>query len=320
MTDADRLIALLDRVGDPALLLRLVEHAKSHRHRSPGAAPGPPEDDRAAKILDLLHDAKVADSAQLLRLLDDPKIASLGELERLLASPRLADGAELGRLLVSPKLADGAQLENLLGRFASGNQLEQLFASADVASGADLIRLSEARPAPGCPMRQAAGSPPRPWPASPARTSWRSWRMPPMPPPRGASRACRTGSASWPRRFPTTSPARSASCARPAAWRPSTRGSTVDIAGDVSAPVRPGTTDPMPSFDIEVRGPGGAASHSVEVTTVDAPVRQASDLTNGVRHAGDKAASRIAEVARSRVSWSPPSVCGSTWAPAHAAG
>ncbi len=74
-----------------------------------------------------------------------------------------------------------------------------------------------------------------------------------------------------------------------------------EIGQDANAPIRDGTKnarnpegDRMQSFDIAVKK-GDAVVKSIEVTTVGVPVKNASDLTDGVRHATGKAAGRIIE-------------------------
>jgi hypothetical protein len=69
--------------------------------------------------------------------------------------------------------------------------------------------------------------------------------------------------------------------------------SVINIGGDQRAPRR--VSDPtaaMPTFDITVETTGGGVSRNVEVTTIDAPVSQAGDVTPGVRHAVDKVEGR----------------------------
>lgn len=70
-------------------------------------------------------------------------------------------------------------------------------------------------------------------------------------------------------------------------------GQIVNIGGDGRAPTRPSNPgEQMRSFDITVEDPSGTVNRSVEVTTVDNPVSQHGDVTNGIRHAADKANDR----------------------------
>ncbi|MHA6618479.1 preprotein translocase subunit SecA [Pseudonocardia sp. DLS-67] len=69
-------------------------------------------------------------------------------------------------------------------------------------------------------------------------------------------------------------------------------GMVVRVGLENNAPMRPGTNQPMKEFDLTVETPDGQVVASVEVTSVDKPVSQPSDVTNGVRHAVDKAADR----------------------------
>lgn len=48
----------------------------------------------------------------------------------------------------------------------------------------------------------------------------------------------------------------------------------------------------MASFDLTVEQPAGMIRRSVEVTTLEPPLRQTHDITNAVRHAADKIVSR----------------------------
>ena len=78
-------------------------------------------------------------------------------------------------------------------------------------------------------------------------------------------------------------------------------GRTYEIGQDAHAPVREGTInarnpkgDPMRSFDIAERD-GNELVRSIEVTSVSNPVKKVSELTEGVRHATDKAVARLTE-------------------------
>ncbi|MCE9668359.1 DUF4157 domain-containing protein [Myxococcus stipitatus] len=79
-------------------------------------------------------------------------------------------------------------------------------------------------------------------------------------------------------------------------------GAIVTIGGDENAPMR-NATDPMRSFDINVKDVATGAERNVEVTTArgtpntptEGYVTDSPDLTAGVQHAGDKAQSRIAD-------------------------
>ncbi len=80
-------------------------------------------------------------------------------------------------------------------------------------------------------------------------------------------------------------------------------GQVFEIGQDAHAPSRPGTInernpkgDPMQSFDISVRE-GDTVAKSIEVTSAGEPVKRSSDLTEGVRHASNKAAGRIRDKA-----------------------
>jgi hypothetical protein len=69
-------------------------------------------------------------------------------------------------------------------------------------------------------------------------------------------------------------------------------GARVDIGGDARAPLNPAKpTETLPSFDIAVNQ-GGKVSSSVEVGTIDLPVKSGTDLIPGVGHAADKVAER----------------------------
>ena len=78
--------------------------------------------------------------------------------------------------------------------------------------------------------------------------------------------------------------------ARMAAENP---GSIINIGGDQRAPRRAADGSAMRSFDMTVESPSGTVNRSVEVTTVEAPVNQMSDVTPGVRHAADKVQERL---------------------------
>jgi hypothetical protein len=74
-----------------------------------------------------------------------------------------------------------------------------------------------------------------------------------------------------------------------------------EIGGDKHAPIREGTInarnpggDPMQSFDMAARE-GGSIVKSIEVTSAKRPIKRLTELTDGVRHATDKVASRIDE-------------------------
>jgi hypothetical protein len=70
-------------------------------------------------------------------------------------------------------------------------------------------------------------------------------------------------------------------------------GQIINIGGDGRSPPRVSNpNEQMRSFDITVEDPSGTVNRSVEVTTVDNPVSQHGDVTNGIRHAADKAADR----------------------------
>ncbi|AEI68396.1 hypothetical protein LILAB_32575 [Corallococcus macrosporus] len=79
-------------------------------------------------------------------------------------------------------------------------------------------------------------------------------------------------------------------------------GSIVNIGGDENPPMR-NPTDPMRSFDINMEDAATGAERNIEVTTArgtpntptEGYVTDSPDLTAGVQHAGDKAASRIAD-------------------------
>lgn len=80
-------------------------------------------------------------------------------------------------------------------------------------------------------------------------------------------------------------------------------GRTYEIGQDAHAPVREGTInarnpkgDPMKSFDIVERD-GDEVVRSIEVTSSTNLVKESPDLTDGVRHATDKAVSRLKEKA-----------------------
>lgn len=71
-------------------------------------------------------------------------------------------------------------------------------------------------------------------------------------------------------------------------------GARVDLGGDAKAPPNPAKPgEVLPSFDIAVKESGKTAS-SVEVGSVDSPVRSGADITPGVGHAADKVAERNA--------------------------
>jgi hypothetical protein len=72
-------------------------------------------------------------------------------------------------------------------------------------------------------------------------------------------------------------------------------GSVVRVGREARAPIRPGTTEPLPEFDISIEPAAGAVQRTVEVTTVEGRVARVGDLTNGVRHAADKVAERLRE-------------------------
>ncbi|WP_437723477.1 eCIS core domain-containing protein [Sorangium sp. So ce861] len=69
-------------------------------------------------------------------------------------------------------------------------------------------------------------------------------------------------------------------------------GATVTIGGDANPPMRT-PTDPMRSFDMTVEDPVAGTVRNVEVSSARGLVTEARQLTDGVQHAGDKAASRI---------------------------
>lgn len=78
-------------------------------------------------------------------------------------------------------------------------------------------------------------------------------------------------------------------------------GRIYEIGQDAHAPVREGTInarnpkgDPMKSFDIAERD-GNEVVRSIEATSASTPAKGAPDLTEGVRHATDKAVGRIKE-------------------------
>jgi hypothetical protein len=78
-------------------------------------------------------------------------------------------------------------------------------------------------------------------------------------------------------------------------------GRIYELGQDAHAPVREGTSnarnpkgDPMKSFDIAERD-GNEVVRSIEVTSIVAPIRRTSQLTDGVRHATNKTVGRLRE-------------------------
>jgi hypothetical protein len=71
-------------------------------------------------------------------------------------------------------------------------------------------------------------------------------------------------------------------------------GTRINVAGDVNAPIRPGTKDDkMKSFDLTMEDrPTGTKVRSIEVTTLDNAVAGVPDITNGIHHAVEKAIGR----------------------------
>jgi hypothetical protein len=79
------------------------------------------------------------------------------------------------------------------------------------------------------------------------------------------------------------------------------KGRIYELGQDAHAPAREGTInarnpkgDPMKSFDIAERD-GNEVVRSIEVTSSTKLVKESPDLTDGVRHATDKAVSRLKE-------------------------
>jgi hypothetical protein len=67
------------------------------------------------------------------------------------------------------------------------------------------------------------------------------------------------------------------------------------IGGDHRAPMRPGTTEKMSSFDMTAESRSGQVATSIEVTSVDAPLYEAPNIRHAVHHGIDKIKKRIAD-------------------------
>jgi hypothetical protein len=248
----------------------------------------------AAELEALLTNAKIANPQELADLLASPKIQDAAQVRDMLASAKIVDGRQLQRLVGSPKVADGAELQRLIARYQSGGQLEVLLAAPEVASGHDLIRLANVMDQAGVANATTGAL---------ANDALARFAQPHILGELEATAAMQNagrirGLDDWIRFSARKDPAdlnrtvAELSVARRLANE--NPGAVINVAGDANAPLRPGTNERLPSFDITVEGPRGNVIRSIEVTTIDAPVSREPQITPGIRHASDKAAERIA--------------------------
>jgi hypothetical protein len=203
--------------------------------------------------------------------------------------------AAVRQLFGSPKLANVAQLDRLLGSYGSVERLTRLLEAHEVHDGAQLERLADVLHQSKLPdaTTGALSQEQLTRLANPAVLG----QMEPTAVLEGAGRL--KGLGDW-LKFNaekslhelTEATRELREAGRLANDNPA---AIVHIGREAHAPIRPGTTEAMPEFDITLEIPGGTVQRSVEVTTVQNRVANFSDLTNAVRHAADKVASRAGE-------------------------